>query len=190
VRLTALLRIDVGPTRERQALTQQLDRGRRTTGSKANEATLRALFANGGMPNPFGILLREQDSLKLTVSQADSLATINRSFLIALESIWPPMLRDFAALPDGYDHDEVYHRYVIARRNAVDLMRTLAPRVRSLLSEEQMRRLPPLVAMHLDARYLTAIRSGTAGFGGWGPPPSQGMGGGGVGGGVQVIGRP
>ena len=42
--LTAMLRVDVGPTRERQELTQLLDRGRTTQGTKAPEPLLRALY--------------------------------------------------------------------------------------------------------------------------------------------------
>ena len=35
VAITALVRVDVGPTREKQTLTRTLDRGRKTTGDKA-----------------------------------------------------------------------------------------------------------------------------------------------------------
>ncbi len=39
----------------------------------------------------------------------------------------------------------------------------LAPRITSLLTAEQKRKLPSLVASHLDERYLAGIRSGTTG---------------------------
>lgn len=165
VTLTALLRLDVGPTRERQMLTQQLDRGRRTQGTKAPEMMLRVMFGNGGIPNPLATILRDQDTLHLTSAQADSVATINRQYIIKLDGIWSPIVREFSALPDAYDHDEVYHRYIVARRKTVDLLREIAPRVKSLLRDEQFRRLPSFVAMHLDTRYLASIRSGTAGLG-------------------------
>ncbi len=54
----------------------------------------------------------------------------------------------------------------------------MAPSLRGVLSAEQRRKLPPIVASHLDQRYLASIRSGTMGggldFGGFG-----GFGGGG-----------
>ncbi len=165
VTLTALLRFDIGPTRERQMLTQQLDRGRRREGQKAPEMLLRAMFGNGGIPNPLATLLRDQDTLKLSPMQADSIATMNRQYVITLDGIWTPVVREFGALPDTYDHDEAYHRYVQARRQTVDAMRALAPKVKELLTDDQVRRLPPFIAQYLDTRYLASIRSGTAGLG-------------------------
>ncbi len=165
VTLTALLRFDIGPTRERQMLTQQLDRGRRTQGQKAPELMLRAMFSNGGIPNPLAAILRDQDTLKLSSMQADSIATLNRQYIIKLDGIWTPIVREFSALPDTYEHDEVYHRYIIARRQTVDFMKHLAPHVKHLLTDEQFRRLPTFIASYLDPRYLASIRSGTAGLG-------------------------
>ena len=163
-----MLRFDVGPTRERQMLTQQLDRGRRTQGTKAPELMLRAMFGNGGIPNPMASLLRDQDTLKLTSVQADSIATMNRQYIIKLDALWSPIVRDFAVLPDTFEHDEIYHRYIVARRRTVDILKDLAPAIRGLLTAEQYRRIPPFVASYLDTRYLASIRNGTAGFGGGG----------------------
>jgi hypothetical protein len=176
VTLTALVRVDVGPTRERQMLTQQLDRGRRTDGQRAPEIMLRAMFGNGGIPNPLAAILRDQDTLKLSSAQADSVATMNRHYVITLDGIWSPIIREFATLPDDYDHDAAYHRYIVARRQTVDAMRALAPAVKDLLTADQWRRLPSFIASYLDPRYLASIRSGTAGlatggFGGMGFMP-------------------
>ena len=193
VTLTAMLRFDVGPTRERQMLTQQLDRGRRTQGSKAPEQLLRAVFGNGGIANPMAAILRDQDTLQLTSKQADSIATLNRQYVIKLDGIWSPIVREFAALPDTFEHDEVYHRYIVARRQTVDLLKEMAPRVRGLLTEEQFRRLPSFIASYLDTRFLASIRSGTAGigtgggpFGGFMPAGAEMMMVGGGGGGARI----
>jgi hypothetical protein len=167
--LTALLRFDVAPTRERQMLTQQLDRGRRTQGNKAPEMMLRAMFGNGGIPNPLATILRDQDTLRLSSIQADSIATLNRQYIIKLDGLWSPIVKEFSQLSDNYSHDEVYDRYIAARRQTVDLLRKLAPDVKGLLTAEQFRRLPPFVASYLDTRYLASIRSGTAGIGSGGP---------------------
>ena len=46
--IVAILRFDVGPTRERQLLTQQLNRGRTLPGNKVPEPLLRAMYGQGG----------------------------------------------------------------------------------------------------------------------------------------------
>jgi hypothetical protein len=168
--LTALLRFDIAPTRERQMLTQQLDRGRRTQGQKAPEMMLRAMLSNGGIPNPLAAILRDQDTLKLSSTQADSIATLNRQYVIKLDGIWSPIVREFSGLADDYSHDAAYDRYILARRRTIDLLRQLGPEVRALLTAEQYRRLPAFVASYLDPRYLASIRSGTAGISTGGGP--------------------
>jgi hypothetical protein len=166
VSITMNLRYDIGPTRERQLLTQTLDRGRRTEGTKAQEAILKAQFGNGGVINPMATILRDQDTLQLNADQADSLAAMNRRYNIRLDSIWSPIAKAYATLPDGYDRDRIYFQYVKAREASIDILRVYAPAVKRLLTKAQWRRLPPFVASTLDDRYLKSIRSGTAGGGG------------------------
>jgi hypothetical protein len=164
VTLTAMMRFDVGPFREKQLLTQQLDRGRSTEGTKAPEPMLRAIYNSGGLPNPLGTILRQQDSLRLTAPQADSVAMLNRIFSIKMDSIWTPIARDFAALPDNYDRHAVYMRYLEARRASVDELAKLGPSIKGLLTAEQRRKLPAFVTNYLEPRYLASIRNGTATF--------------------------
>jgi hypothetical protein len=183
VTLTAALRVDMGPTRERQMLTQQLDRGRRTQGTKAPEPLLKAVYGSGGVANPMTTILRQQDTLQLTGVQADSIASMNRRYLVKLDSIWAPVARYFGALPNNYDRDDAYGRYRRAREASVDMLMQLAPAIRAVLTPEQIRKLPPFIATSLDTRYLASIRSGTAGGGGGmmmpGGMPMMGGGGGG-----------
>ena len=166
VTLTAMFRLDIGPTREQQSLTQQLNLGRRTDGNKLNEGIIRAIYANGGLVNPMATILRQQDTLELAPLQADSLATMNRWYLVRLDSIWSPLGKFLAALPTEYDEGEAYGRYRAAREASVDLLRRITPTVRALLTDEQRRKLPAIVASYMDPRYLASIRSGTAGAGG------------------------
>jgi Carboxypeptidase regulatory-like domain len=190
VTLTALLRVDVGPARERQDLTQLLDRGRTTDGTKAPEALLRAYYGSGGVMNPMAQILRQADTLELEANQADSIAILNRRYTISLDSIWSPVVKYLATLPERYDQDAAYEKYKTAREASVDALIHLAPTVRRLLSDAQMRKLPAFVGPYLDTRYLASVRSGTAGTSlgmimlpGGGAVPA----GGGGGGGVQVI---
>jgi hypothetical protein len=191
VTLTMSLRIDVGPSRERQTLTQQLDRGRKTEGQKLTEGMLKAMYGTGGVLNPMSQLLRQGDTLELTGIQADSLASMNRRYTIRLDSIWSGVARDLASMPAEYDQGEAYGHYKRAREASVDLLIALAPTINDLLTPDQRRKLPALVASHLDRRYLAGIRSGTAGNTGGGVfmagVPASGGGPPGGGGGDRVI---
>jgi carboxypeptidase family protein len=164
VTLTAMLRFDVGPTRERQSLTMQLDRGRRTQGQKIPEQFIRLIYGTGGVPNPMAQILRQQDSLHLTAPQADSIAAMNRWYTVRVDSIWAPVAKYLADLPDRYDQGAAYERYLNARHASVDLLAALVPHVKQLLTPDQQRMLPPYVASYLEPRYLASIRSGTASF--------------------------
>ena len=162
--LTTMLRFDVGPTRERQALTQMLDRGRSLSGQKMPEPALKA-FGPIGITNPMAVILRQADTLELTPQQADSIAVLNRGFTMKLDSIWTPTAKYLAGLPERYDQDEAYDHYRRARETSVDALVKLAPAVKSLLTADQMRKLPTYVTPFLDRRYLASVRSGTAGTG-------------------------
>lgn len=183
VTVTAMMRFDLAPTRERQNLTQQLDRGRRTQGTRLPEPMIKAIYGTGGIVNPMSTILRQSDTLKLTATQADSLATLNRWYSIRVDSIWTPVAKTLSTLPDNYDKDIAYHLYRKAREASVDLLLRITPSINSLLTGEQKRKLPSFITAYLDPRYLASIRSGTAGgnnafqSGGGGGPVMMGGGG-------------
>ncbi len=183
VTLTMQIRVDVGPSRERQMLTQRLDMGRARDGQKMNEQMVKLMYGTGGVMNPMAQMLRQSDTLQLTGPQADSLASMNRAYTLKLDSIWTPVAKQFADLPKDYDQSEAYDQYKHAREATVDILIGLAPRLNTLLSSEQKRKLPALVASHMDTRYLAGIRSGTAGNTGGGVFMGGFMGGMNVGGG-------
>jgi hypothetical protein len=162
--LTALMRFDIGPTRERQQLLQQLDRGRTREGDKLPEGFLRAIYNSGGIQNPMATILRQQDSLKLTGAQADSIATLNRIYSVKNDAIWTPIVHYFAGLTDTFDRDVVYDKYISGRKATVDLLMDIVPSVKGLLTPAQQRMLPANVQSYLEPRYLASIRSGTATF--------------------------
>jgi hypothetical protein len=187
VAITLALRVDLGPTRERQNLTQTLDRGRTLAGTKMPEPFLRAMYGTGSVINPIATILAQADSLHLTGPQADSLATLNRSYVIRLDSIWTPVIRGYVALPDRYDHAAVYERYRRSREASVDLLMAVAPAIHDLLTPTQRRKLPDLIAAYLDQRYLGAIRSGTSGTPGGVFAPGMGVPGGAFAGGGNIM---
>ncbi|MGH9423918.1 MAG: hypothetical protein ACRD3J_28335, partial [Thermoanaerobaculia bacterium] len=90
--------------------------------------------------------------------------TMNRAYTIRNDALWSPIARDFANLPNGYDHDQAYKRYITARRATLDDLAALAPAIKGLLTPDQRRMLPSFIASYLEPRYLASIRSGTNGF--------------------------
>lgn len=181
--VTAMLRFDIGPTREEQSLVQQLNSGRRSQGIRMNESILRQIYGtNGSLVNPMAMILRQADTLGLTGPQADSIATLNRWYTVRLDSIWTPVTKYLGGLPDRYDVDAAYARYRKAREASVDLLIRISKDVKGTLTTAQRRKLPSLVASYLEPRYLAGIRSGTAGAGGSafgaGGPMAMPMGGG------------
>jgi hypothetical protein len=160
VTLATTVRIDLGAMRERQTLIQNLDNGRRTPGSRFPEQLFRQMGTNSVM-NPMAQILRQQDSLRLTAAQADSIASMNRRYNYRSDSIWAPVSRYLSTLSNDYQEDEAYDRFSASRRAQIDLLMNLGPAVRSLLTPEQRRKLPSVVLSTLDSRYLVSIRNGT-----------------------------
>ena len=181
VSITMTMSIDVGPTREQQQLLQQLDRGRSRAGNKPSLQQLRGT-ATSGIINPMQQLLQQSDTLKLTRKQADSLATLNRYFVLRSDSIWNPVTKFLSELPDKYNHDDAYGRYRDAREQTVDMLIKFAPGIKSLLTPAQIRVLPASLVSFLDKRTLQGLRSGTAGGNQFGGGMGRGGGGGGRGG--------
>jgi hypothetical protein len=165
VSVVAMLKWDTAPTRERQTLTQTLDRGRTTPGTRMPEQLLKQLYGTNSVFNPLPQILRQSDTLQLTGDQADSIATLNRWYTIRVDSIWTPVAKTLAALPDRYNHNAAYARYRAAREATVDLLLKITPGVKRMLTAGQRRRLPDIVTSSLDPWFLQSIRSGTAGSG-------------------------
>jgi hypothetical protein len=156
------LAIDIGVPRERQLLTQRLNLGRRDSSVKLTAVAL-AQFGLASIPNPMRLILNESDSLALTRAQADSLADLSKAYAAFADSVWMPVGRELAALPDNYSAGEAFARYSAARARTVDFLITLVPTVRNVLTASQRRRLPPLVANYLDERVLRFLRTSTLG---------------------------
>jgi uncharacterized membrane protein YgcG len=140
-------------------------------------------LGNQGIINPMQQILQQADTLKLTRVQADSLVMLNRIYVLTTDSLWNPVARELAALPDKYDEDLAYRKYREAREDQVDMLIKLVPGIKDLLTKEQIRLLPATLQATLDVRTLRAIRSGTQGQAGRGMGGGMGGFGGGGGGG-------
>ncbi len=140
--LTLDVRIDVGPERERQDLFLRLRTGRGGKGNKLSELQIKQQYIRT-YPNPFEQMLRQQDSLGLSDNVADSIATLNKVYGKVIDSIWTPVAKYLSDLPDKYDLDEAYTRVAEAENKSLDQMAIYGPSAKQLLTDEQIRKLPP-----------------------------------------------
>lgn len=173
VTMTVSMRIDLGPTRERQTLSQQLRSGRETPGTRFNESNFRQ-FGSSSVLNPMTQIIRQQDSLRLTSVQADSIASMNRRYAYRTDSLWTPVARYLAGLPVKYQLEQAFDRYLRARRAQFDLLLSNVDAISALLTPEQKRKLPAQITNYLDPRFLRLVREGsgiyvTSGGGNVGP---------------------
>ncbi len=159
VALTATIKYDLGPTRERQNLQNDLRLGRTATGRRLPESSYR-MGGPQAIANPMTAILRQQDTLQLTALQADSIAAMNRRYNYRTDSIWAPAARYYAELPDVYSGDEAFARLLQARHAQLDMLLRVVPAINALLTPAQKRRLPQSVVNMLDPRYLHFIRDG------------------------------
>jgi hypothetical protein len=152
---------NLGPEIERQQLDQWLATGRTRNGAKRNEGMWRTTYSNQ-IRNPFNTLLQQTDSLKLTEDQADSIAMINKSFQQFQDSLWQPLAKYLAELPNDYNADEAWARVKDTWYKALDRLAILGPKARNLLTDDQYRMLPSLIANQLDADQIRNQRPGNA----------------------------
>jgi hypothetical protein len=164
MQLTLDVRIDVGPERERQDLFLRLRPGRGGRGNKATEQQIKTQYERT-YPNPFEQMLRQQDSLGLSNDIADSIAILNKAYGKVIDSIWTPVSKYLAALPDKYDVDQAYDRVRDAENKSLDQMAIYGPAAKQLLTPEQVRKLPPFIALFLDNQAIRQVRPGRAGGG-------------------------
>ena len=164
MQLTLDVKLDIGPERERQDLFLRLRTGRGGRGAKLSEQQIKTMYMRN-YGNPFEQILRQSDSLGLTNEVADSIAALNKSYGKQIDSIWAPVAKYLAALPDKYDLDEAYDRVRLAENRMLDQMAVFGPAAKSLLTSEQIRKLPPIVALYLDNQAIRQVRPGRAGGG-------------------------
>ena len=160
VTMTVSMRIDLGPTRERQQMYQMADYGRVSQGTRVTEAAFRS-FGTSSVLNPMTQIIRQQDSLRLTSAQADSIASMNRRYAYRTDSLWTPVARYVASLPTSYQKDQAFDRYLRARRAQVDLLTTFVKAVSEVLTDAQKRKLPAQIMQYLDPRFLNLVRDGS-----------------------------
>lgn len=157
--LTISMKFDLGPTMESQQLAQYMRPGRSMPGTPIPANLLSQILR--GVQNPMTQIIYQQDTLKLSVFQADSLAAMSRIYAFRADSVGTPVAVYLAALPNGYDEGVAYARFMQARSAQIDMLMEVGDAVKKLLTPAQMRRIPSYLANYLDRRYLTLIRNGS-----------------------------
>ncbi len=192
-RVTLDVRLAVGPDRNRQQLEQLLRGGGRggagrpggfggrgggrggAAAGRPSEMMIKNRYVRG-YPNPIDQMLRQKDSLKLSDQQTDSLIRWNKEFTNSVDSIWTPIAKYLVGLPEQFNLDEAYDHVSKGQNATIDLLVAYAPRVKGLLTSDQLRELPPFLAAFLDPNTLREIRPGRAfGFGGRGGGGGRGV---------------
>jgi hypothetical protein len=110
-------------------------------------------------------MLRQQDSLGLSNETADSIAILNKAYGRIIDSIWTPVAKYLADLPEKYDLGQAYDRVREAENKSLDQMAIYGPAAKQLLTPEQVRKLPPFIALFLDNQAIRQVRPGRAGGG-------------------------
>jgi hypothetical protein len=123
---------------------------RDTVPCATNIETMRRRVA-AGLQNPFDQILRQMDSLGLTRDQADSLATLNRSYSRARDSLGREISRRFIDLPPSFDIDAVWRDAQPSYESFVTRWGEWGTRAKAILTPGQLAKLPPVIALHLDA---------------------------------------
>src|SRR5439155_27143180 len=111
---------------------------------------------------------------------SDSIAILNKRYSAIIDSLWTPVAKYLAALPNDYDLSAAYDKVSTAENKSLDQMAIFGPAAKQLLTAEQIRKLPPFIALFLDDKAIRNVRPGMQGRG-----PGA-FGGGGRGGGPGV----
>ena len=109
--------------------------------------------------------MRSETHLHPRAEVADSIAILNKTYAKAIDSIWTPVAKYLAALPEKYDLDAAYERVSAAQNQSLDKMAVYGPAAKQLLTADQVRKLPPFIALFLDNRAIRQVRPGRAGGG-------------------------
>lgn len=119
-------------------------------------------YGTSAVINPMMMILRSADSLGLDGKQADSIATLNRLYMVRLNAIWSPVTNYYVSHPWSVDATPADASFRRAPRASMDVLIGLVPDINGVLTAEQRRRLDPRVSLYLDPGILAALGSGQA----------------------------
>lgn len=109
-RLTLDIQLDVARSMPEQQLDRWLRAGRAgRPGPKLAAAELMRRYQRT-VPDPYGELLQQTDSLLLSPAQISQIDNVRAAYRTRVDAMWTDLSTYLAALPDTYDFDEVARR--------------------------------------------------------------------------------
>jgi hypothetical protein len=136
----------------REQMVALLAKGRTdTTVPQADMPAVRAMAVRW-IGNPFAMILKKSDSLRLTPAQATRLTMLNVSLEQGLEQRLSSLAQYMATLPREYDADRAWDRVRTAYAGALDYRLAVLAPLPNILTPTQMAALPGSVTMMLDPR--------------------------------------
>jgi hypothetical protein len=112
-------------------------------------------YGTSAIMNPMILLLREADSIGLTGAQADSIATLNRTYSVQLSRLWRDVSAYYVSPPE-IPNERSLNNGAMANRQTAQLLIGLLPALDRLLTPEQRARLSPMTARYLDVHAIEA----------------------------------
>jgi hypothetical protein len=109
-RLTLDVQVDVARSMPEQQLDRWLRAGRAgRPGPKLTAAELMRRYQRT-VPDPYGELLQQTDSLLLSAAQITQIEKTRTAYRTRVDAMWTDLTTYLGALPDAYDFDEVVKR--------------------------------------------------------------------------------
>lgn len=158
-RVTLDVSIDIGRQIEEQQVDRWLKPGRNGhRGLKADAHELKRRY-DRNVPDLYGIVLQQTDSLLLSRDQVESLQKVRASYRVRMDSLWTSLANYLAELPDQYDAHQAYKRAEDAIDGAWELTRLdLQSTLPSILNAVQMQLVPPVVKTLVNSKQPVHIR--------------------------------
>jgi hypothetical protein len=151
-RLTLDVRIDIGTLLPQQQLERWLRPGRTSPGSRLTAEELKQRYSRN-VPDPYGGILQESDSLLLTADQVEQLKDAQARLRHKVDSLWTGLAEYLASLGDHFDAVEALKRQEEATDDAWEISRIeVQQALRTTLTPVQLRLLPWPAQMLYNAR--------------------------------------
>jgi hypothetical protein len=163
-RMTLDVSIDVGRPIEEQQVDRWLKPGRDgRKGPKADAQDLKRRYERN-VPDLYGLVLQQSDSLLLSRDQAESLQKARAAYRTRLDSVWTAVANYLAELPDRYDSHGAYRRAEDAIDGAWEMTRVdLKQNLPAILNPVQLQLLPGVVKSLVNSTGPVRIRVFIAG---------------------------
>lgn len=96
------------------------------------------------------LLSAEDTTIRLTCSQRDALVSLQERLAEQARAAWVPVAKQLAAVGDSYDVGDISRRIASAEATIAEHSANASDTARSILTPEQIRRLPTQVARQLN----------------------------------------